>query len=535
MQWTHTRGFVVSAKGVERVRADTHFKNRAGLLALLLVIGSATAWLGEPGAAEARPGRIGRWLRPRLTDTIKRSRIARARRRSLPVVTRGNPVRQLPGMHRGRLVFGVMGSAAPEKTIPGELRGRLERMGRSIAGAGHVLLTGACPGMPQVTARAAKARGGATVGVSPAGSLREHVKRFRSPTRNLDVIQMTGCGAGMGLIAREKQNIRHSDILVFTGGRSGTLGEILFAAQEPKVIALLEGSGGVTSKYRRQIMPIVGRGRAVYVSDRDPARLIAKAVQAHARLQRRTPRGSSTLSRLGSSLRRGARRTARALRRRLPRWLKSSAMVSSPVVTDATRRRHNVYTFFGDGRGMSAADRGKVRRLTDLLAADRTGGRTPVVVAPTRRGLVSQVVRRAKARGARTVGISAAHTPRQLRRDRASSTGFDRVQLTGEGRGVGELAAYQHAIKRSDVVFVAGGDHRTLGGTVFAMYQPTVVAVLETGGMSGKLRSHILSTFNKPAHAKMLYDTDPARLVRRATRAAARLRNVQRTEYVAAE
>jgi hypothetical protein len=100
---------------------------------------------------------------------------------------------------------------------------------------------------------------------------------------------------------------------------------------------------------------------------------------------------------------------------------------------------------------------------------------------------------------------------------------------------VGQVSAYRHGIDRSDVVFVAGGDHRTLGGTVFAMYQPTVVAVLETGGMSGKLRSQILSTFNKPAHATMIYDSDPVRLYNRAVRAAEKLRHSVKTEYIAPE
>ena len=67
------------------------------------------------------------------------------------------------------------------------------------------------------------------------------------------------------------------------------------------------------------------------------------------------------------------------------------------------------------------------------------------------------------------------------------------------------------------------------------MYQPTVVAVLKTGGMSGKLKSDILSTFNKPAHAKMIYDSDPVRLYNRAVKAAAKLREQEKTEYVAPE
>jgi hypothetical protein len=67
------------------------------------------------------------------------------------------------------------------------------------------------------------------------------------------------------------------------------------------------------------------------------------------------------------------------------------------------------------------------------------------------------------------------------------------------------------------------------------MYHPTVVAVLETGGMSGKLKSQILSTFNKPAHAKMIYDSDPVRLYNRAVQAAEALRHQEKTEYIAPE
>jgi len=412
-----------------------------------------------------------------------------------------------------------MGSAAPESTIAPELGQRLDRLGRYIANRGHVVLTGACPGMPQRTVRAAKRVGGFTVGVSPAGSLKDHTQRFHSPTEALDVIQMTNTGAGMGFIAREKQNIKFSDILLFTGGRSGTLGEILFAMQERKVIALLDDSTGVTAAFKKQILPLIGKGRGVFVSDRDPERLMQKAERAHLRLEQRQV-STSVLKRLDGVL---AGRKPTVVGR------------GRSAITPATLERHNVYTFFGTSRGMSSGDRAKVMQLVDHIAADRTGGRTPLLVAPVRKGLTSQVARAAQKQGVKTVGITHASSSGELVGRGRPRTMFDTIQLTGEGKGVGEIAAYRHGIDRADVVFVAGGDHRTLGGTVFAMYQPTVVAVLETGGMSGKLRTDILSTFDKPAHATMIYDSDPGRLYRRAVSAASKLRHAVKTDYIAPE
>ena len=448
-------------------------------------------------------------------------RLALARHRGTPILTRGNPLAALPKPRGERLVIGVMGSAAAEATIPAEVHGRLQRLGAAIARQGAVLLTGACGGMPQVTVRAARKAGGTTVGVTAAKTLQEHATTFRNPVDSLDVLQLTGAGAGMGLIAREKNNIRLSDIIVFAGGRSGTLGELLFAMHERKVVALLEDSTGVTAEARGKILPHIGRGKATIVSDRDPEKLIAKAVKAAARLERGgtatgAPRASS-LSRLAVALR------------------QQGKFARAPLDTAKLAQDHNIYSFFGTTRGMSAADRANVDVLIDRIAKGRPGNRSPLLMLPTRRGLASQVARAARARGVQTIGVSPAGSVEEHVRDKQFTAGLDRVQLTGEGLGVGQVATYQHAIKNADVVFVAGGDYQTLGGTIFAMYEPTVVAVLETGGMTGKLRKEILGTFNKTTAAKMVFDSDPDRLYRRAVATAAYLRRTTQQEYVGSE
>ena len=84
---------------------------------------------------------------------------------------------------------------------------------------------------------------GLVVGISPALSLHEHVRRYGPPTEGFDVIIYTGSG----LMAREIENIRSSDVVILAGGRSGTLGEFAIAYDEGRLwgVAILHGQPGV--------------------------------------------------------------------------------------------------------------------------------------------------------------------------------------------------------------------------------------------------------------------------------------------------
>ena len=117
-----------------------------------------------------------------------------------------------------RMTVGVMGSAGGRLTA--EVRRKVRTLGRGIAKRGYVLITGACPGLPHEAVKGAKEAGGIVVGVSPALNLEEHVNVYRSPTRGYDAIIYTGSG----LMGREIENIRSCDVVIFAGGRSGSLG-----------------------------------------------------------------------------------------------------------------------------------------------------------------------------------------------------------------------------------------------------------------------------------------------------------------------
>ncbi len=168
------------------------------------------------------------------------------------------------------MTVGVMGSAGGK--LPPAVCGLVGALGAAVARRGYVLITGACPGLPHEAALAAKRNGGVVVGISPALNLHEHVVKYHSPTRGYDTIIYTGSG----LMGREIENIRTCDVVVFAGGRSGTLGEFAIAFDEGKVIGVLQGTGGITEHLETIIHMVNKDTGSVVCYDRDPEALLDK-------------------------------------------------------------------------------------------------------------------------------------------------------------------------------------------------------------------------------------------------------------------
>ena len=174
-----------------------------------------------------------------------------------------------------QMSVGVMGSAGGK--LEDKARQSVHRLGGAIARRGYVLITGACPGIPHEAVKGAKEEGGIVVGVSPALNLEEHVGRYHSPTQGYDAIVYTGSG----LMGREIENIRSCDVVIFAGGRSGTLGEFAIAYDEAKVIGVLEGTGGI-SEHLSEIISIMNKETgAIVCYDADPERLLDKLEQIY--------------------------------------------------------------------------------------------------------------------------------------------------------------------------------------------------------------------------------------------------------------
>jgi len=170
---------------------------------------------------------------------------------------------------------GVVGSASGH--IPDKALEKAAELGRALPEFGCTVVTGACPGLPDAAARAAKEAGALCVGISPAHSLDEHRNVYKSPWEIYDVMVYTGSG----LMGREIQLIRSSDAVVVLGGRSGTLGEFAIAYDEAKLIGALLGTGGVADHLPELLKVINKDTGADVVTDSDPKALVQKMVDKH--------------------------------------------------------------------------------------------------------------------------------------------------------------------------------------------------------------------------------------------------------------
>lgn len=175
-----------------------------------------------------------------------------------------------------RLAIGVMGAATGD--IDEQVLERVRRLGEAVARSGCTLITGACPGVPQAAVMGAAACGGLVVGISPALSEEEHLRRYDSPVDGFDVMIYTGSG----LMGREVTNIRSSDIVVVAGGHSGTLGEFSIAYDEGRLIGVLTNTGGVADIVAELVDKIDKPTGAVVLYDDDPIRLISRLLEYYA-------------------------------------------------------------------------------------------------------------------------------------------------------------------------------------------------------------------------------------------------------------
>ena len=147
-------------------------------------------------------------------------------------------------------------------------------LGREIVTHNSVLITGATTGAPFWGAIGAKEAGGFVIGVSPASSEIEHVKKYRLPIDYHDIIIYTGFGySGRNLLLK-----RTADAIVVSCGRMGTLNEFTIAFEDEKPIGVLIGSGGMADEIEG-ILEKARRGKGKVVFDSDPKRLVEKVIE----------------------------------------------------------------------------------------------------------------------------------------------------------------------------------------------------------------------------------------------------------------
>lgn len=148
---------------------------------------------------------------------------------------------------------------------------KTKELGRQIAEHNAVLVTGATTGTPYWAAIGAKDAGGFVIGLSPASSEAEHVKKYDLPLDYHDMIVYTGFGySGRNLLLT-----RTADAVVVSCGRIGTLNEFTIAFEDNKPIGVLIGTGGIADDLE-DILKKSHRGMGKVVFDSDPRSLLEK-------------------------------------------------------------------------------------------------------------------------------------------------------------------------------------------------------------------------------------------------------------------
>src|SRR5919109_991762 len=180
-------------------------------------------------------------------------------------------------MPRPPIKIGVMGSAGASMSSEdlqhvGDLA---RRLGKKLAAASCVLITGELDGIPGRVVAAHSQHGGLSVGISPAHSAAEHAALYgATPCPSTVVIYSGFRFKGRNVIA-----VRSADIVILFSGGIGTLNEFTIAYDEGKVIGLLQGTGGVADLAQTLLdtLPVRSTG-AVVIADSDPERLVERCI-----------------------------------------------------------------------------------------------------------------------------------------------------------------------------------------------------------------------------------------------------------------
>ena len=150
---------------------------------------------------------------------------------------------------------------------------KAEEIGREIARAGMVLVTGATTGIPYWSAKGAKEAGGISIGLSPASSELAHIKSYKLPMDYMDLIIYTGFDySGRNLLLT-----RAADAVITICGRMGTLNEFTIAFEDNKPIGVLTGTGGMADSLK-DIVEKAHRGPGKVVFDSSPKQLLEKII-----------------------------------------------------------------------------------------------------------------------------------------------------------------------------------------------------------------------------------------------------------------
>jgi len=175
--------------------------------------------------------------------------------------------------YKGKIKIFVSGAAALYPCCP-KIKELAREVGREIAKQGCILITGATTGVPYYVAQGFKEKkGGISIGFSPAASRKAHVKSYKLPEDQMDLIVYTGFDyVGRNLIATKS-----ADGAIIACGRIGTLNEFTIAFETHTPIGVLQETGG-TADFIDDILRQGHRTETKIIYSKEPRKLVKELV-----------------------------------------------------------------------------------------------------------------------------------------------------------------------------------------------------------------------------------------------------------------
>jgi hypothetical protein len=168
----------------------------------------------------------------------------------------------------------VSGAAETGHCAEGALE-KARELGKEIVRQGGVLVTGATSGIPYWSAIGAKEEGGISIGLSPAATEKEHIRKYKLPTDYFDLIIYTGFEySGRNLLLT-----RSSDAVITVCGRMGSLNEFTIAYEDHKPLGVLTGTGGMADMIEEIVEGSHRNDNKKIVYDSDPKKLVEKLIK----------------------------------------------------------------------------------------------------------------------------------------------------------------------------------------------------------------------------------------------------------------
>ncbi|MBU3934904.1 hypothetical protein KKC00_03020 [Patescibacteria group bacterium] len=154
----------------------------------------------------------------------------------------------------------IYGSAVSVGASDGAAIKYAREIGKLLAEHGHIIITGACLGVPFEAATAAFNAGGKVIGYSPAINKEDHKIRFDNPVEcftELIFIPQNYEHAQNKIACYKYRNIStamNCDKAIIIGGRCGTLDEFIKAYEFGKEIGVLKNTKGAAEIIATDIM-----------------------------------------------------------------------------------------------------------------------------------------------------------------------------------------------------------------------------------------------------------------------------------------